>query len=75
MQKAVTHLTTALCPSRPSTSFPPNELEESPVLIDYSHQITKEMTSKFSMKFLGVNTFILQVQKLDTCKMSVQCSE
>lgn len=58
MQKAVSHLTTALCPSRPNTFFPPNELEESPVLINYSHQMTKEMTSKFSMEFLAVNTLL-----------------
>ena len=58
MQKAVSHLATALGPSRPSTSFPPNELEESPVLIDYSHQMTKEMPPTFSSKFLAVNTLL-----------------
>lgn len=40
MQKAVKHLATALCTSRPNTSFPPTEPEESPVLMDCTCQRT-----------------------------------
>lgn len=63
MQKAVRHLATALCTSRPNISFLPVELGESPVLMDCSYQRTLKRSSKLSKKFLAVNTLLYYMCK------------